>query len=109
WNVRTSAITLAAIPLSMIITALVFRWFGITINTMTLGGLAVAIGELVDDSIVDVENIYRRLKENRHRAQPVHPLKVIYQASAEVRNSIVYATLIVVLVIVPLFSLSGLE
>jgi CzcA family heavy metal efflux pump len=109
WNFRTSAITLAAIPLSMIITALVFRWFEITINTMTLGGLAVAIGELVDDSIVDVENIYRRLKENRLRAVPEHPLRVIYHASAEVRNSIVYATLIVVLVVVPLFSLSGLE
>ncbi|HUY35713.1 MAG TPA: efflux RND transporter permease subunit [Pirellulales bacterium] len=109
WNFRTSAITLAAIPLSMIITALVFRAFGLTINTMTLGGLAVAIGELVDDSIVDVENIYRRLKENRLRARPEHPLRVIYQASAEVRNSIVFATLIVVLVVVPLFSLSGLE
>lgn len=109
WNFRTSAITLAAIPLSMVITALVFRWFDITINTMTLGGLAVAVGELVDDSIVDIENIYRRLKENRQRPEPDHPLRVIYRASAEVRSSIVYATLIVVLVVVPLFSLAGLE
>lgn len=109
WNFRTSAITLTAIPLSMVVTALIFRWFGITINTMTLGGLAVAIGELVDDSIVDIENIYRRLKENRQKPQPDHPLRVIYHASAEVRNSIVYATLIVVLVVVPLFALSGLE
>ncbi len=109
WNLRTSAITLAAIPLSIIITVLVFRYFGVTINTMTLGGLAVAIGELVDDSIVDVENIYRRLKENRHKARPDHPLRVIYLASSEVRNSIVYATLIVVLVVLPLFSLAGLE
>lgn len=109
WNFRTSLITLTAIPLSVLITALVFRYFGISINTMTLGGLAVAIGELVDDSIVDIENIYRRLKENRHKANPESALKVIFLASAEVRNSIVYATLIVVLVVLPLFALAGLE
>ena len=109
WNLRTSAITLTAIPLSIIITVLVFHFWGISINTMTLGGLAVAIGELVDDSIVDIENIYRRLKENRQKPVPENPLKVIFEASAEVRNSIVYATLIVVLVVLPLFSLSGLE
>ena len=109
WNFRTSAITLTAIPLSIILTALVFHFFGLSINTMTLGGLAVAIGELVDDSIVDVENIYRRLKENRNKPQPDNPIKVIFLASAEVRNSIVYATLIVVLVVMPLFSLGGLE
>ena len=109
WNLRTSAITLVAIPLSIVITALVFRYFGVSINTMTLGGLAVAIGELVDDSIVDIENIYRRLKENRQKPQPDNPLTVIFQASSEVRNSIVYATLIVVLVVLPLFSLAGLE
>jgi CzcA family heavy metal efflux pump len=109
WNFRTSAITLTAIPLSILITALLFHYFGVSINTMTLGGLAVAIGELVDDSIVDIENIYRRLKENRQKPQPDNPLKVIFMASAEVRNSIVYATLIVVLVVFPLFSLGGLE
>jgi CzcA family heavy metal efflux pump len=109
WNFRTSATTLTAIPLSIIVTALVFHFWRISINTMTLGGLAVAIGELVDDSIVDVENIYRRLKENRGKPQPDSPLKVIFLASAEVRNSIVYATLIVVLVVLPLFSLGGLE
>ena len=109
WNFRTSAITLTAIPLSIIVTALVFHFFGLSINTMTLGGLAVAIGELVDDSIVDVENIYRRLKENRKKPRPDNPIKVIFLASAEVRNSIVYATLIVVLVVMPLFSLGGLE
>ena len=109
WNLRTSLITLTAIPLSIIITALAFSYFGISINTMTLGGLAVAIGELVDDSIVDIENIFRRLKENFHKPNPDNPLKVIFLASCEVRNSIVYATLIVVLVVFPLFSLAGLE
>lgn len=109
WNFRTSAITLTAIPLSLIATALTFRAFGVSINTMTLGGLAVAIGELVDDAIVDIENIYRRLKENRALPIPEPSLIVIFKASSEVRNSIVYATLIVLLVVIPLFSLSGLE
>ena len=109
WNFRTSLITLAAIPLSIILTALAFGYFDISINTMTLGGLAVAIGELVDDSIVDIENIFRRLKENRLKPKPDSPLRVIFLASCEVRNSIVYATLIVVLVVFPLFSLAGLE
>ncbi|MBY0230335.1 MAG: efflux RND transporter permease subunit, partial [Gemmataceae bacterium] len=108
-NLRTSFITLTAIPLSILITALVFNWFGITINTMTLGGIAVAIGELVDDAVVDIENIFRRLKENRHKAHPEPPLKVIFMASREVRNSIVYSTLIVCLVVLPLFALAGLE
>jgi CzcA family heavy metal efflux pump len=109
WNFRTSAITLTAMPLSILITALMFKWWGVSINTMTLGGLAVAIGELVDDSIVDIENIYRRLRENNLKEKPDNPLKVIFLASAEIRNSIVYATLIVVLVVFPLFSLAGLE
>ena len=108
-NVRTSVITLTAIPLSIIATLLIFRAFGVTVNTMTLGGIAVAVGELVDDAIVDVENIFRRLKENRLKPDPLPALRVIYLASAEVRNSIVYATLIVCLVVVPLFALSGLE
>ena len=109
WNLRTSLITLTAIPLSIIITALAFSYLGISINTMTLGGLAVALGELVDDSIVDIENIFRRLKENFHKPQPDNPIRVVFLASCEVRNSIVYATLIVVLVVCPLFSLAGLE
>ena len=108
-NLRTTIITLTAIPLSLVITALVFKWFGISINTLTLGGLAIAIGELVDDAIVDVENVFRRLKENRAAENPKPALQVVYQASSEVRNSIVYATVIVVLVFLPLFSLQGIE
>ncbi|MBC7965752.1 MAG: efflux RND transporter permease subunit [Fuerstia sp.] len=109
WNFRTSISSLTAMPISILLTVLIFRWFGISINTMTLGGIAVAIGDLVDDSIVDIENIYRRLKENRQKAVPEDAIKVIYDASCEVRNSIVYATLIVVLVVFPLFSMAGLE
>ena len=110
-NIRTSVSSLTSMPLSILLTFLVFRWFGISINTMTLGGIAVAIGDLVDDSIVDIENIYRRLKENRQlpAEQQRSPLEVIYDASCEVRNSIVYATLIVILVMFPLFSMGGLE
>jgi HME family heavy-metal exporter len=109
FNFRTTFITLTAIPLSIVMATLIFKTFGLSINTMTLGGLAVAIGELVDDAIVDVENIFRRLRENRHKPNPLHPLQVVYQASVEVRNSIVFSTMIVVLVFVPLFALSGME
>ena len=108
-NVRTTFITLTAIPLSILMTAIVFSVFGLSINTMTLGGLAVAIGELVDDAIVDVENIYRRLKENRSSENPKHPLLVVFRASIEIRNSIVFGTMIVILVFLPLFALSGME
>lgn len=108
-NFRTTFITLTAIPLSLVMTAVVFSIFGFSINTMTLGGLAVAIGELVDDAIVDVENIFRRLKENRQAAVPKHPLVIVYQASCEIRNSIVFGTIIVILVFIPLFALTGME
>ena len=108
-NFRTTAITLTAIPLSLVITAIVFKFFNISINTLTLGGLAIAIGELVDDAIVDVENVFRRLRENSHSPDPKPVLQVVYQASSEVRNSIVYATIIVILVFIPLFYLQGIE
>ena len=108
-NLRTTLITLTAIPLSVVVTGLVFRWLGMSINTMTLGGLAVAIGELVDDAIVDVENVFRRLRENRRLPQPRGALQVIYEASSEVRSSIVFSTILVVLVFIPLFALSGME
>lgn len=108
-NFRTTFITLTAIPLSIVITALVFRWFGLSINTMTLGGLAVAIGELVDDAIVDVENIFRRLRENRHSETPKPALRIVFEASSEIRNAIVFSTMIIVLVFIPLFALSGME
>ncbi len=108
-NLRTTFITLTAIPLSLVMTAVVFSVCGLSINTMTLGGLAVAIGELVDDAIVDVENIFRRLKENRHAAQRLPPLVVVFRASVEIRNSIVFGTIIVILVFLPLFALSGME
>jgi len=108
-SVRTTLISLVAIPLSLAVTALVFRWLDQSINVMTLGGLAIAIGELVDDAVVDVENILRRLKENRALDQPRSVMAVVQQASVEVRSGIVYATVIVVLVFVPLFALPGIE
>lgn len=114
-NFRTTFITLTAIPMSLVMTTLVFRWFSwlsgteLSINVMTLGGIAVAMGELVDDAIVDVENIFRRLKENNHRSQPEPAIRVVYEASKEIRSSILFGTLVVILVFLPLFALSGVE
>src|SRR6266850_2458218 len=101
-NVRTTAISLAAIPISLLITMMVFWLMGMTINTMTLGGLAIAVGELVDDAVVGVENIYRRLRQNRERAAPRPALRVIAEATVEVRSGIFYATVIMLLVFFPL-------
>lgn len=108
-NFRTTFITLTAIPLSIAVTAVVFRFAGVSINTMTLGGLAVAVGALVDDAIVDVENVFRRLRENRALGSPLPPLLVVYRASSEVRGPILVSTLLVILAYLPLFALTGME
>ncbi|MFN7340437.1 MAG: efflux RND transporter permease subunit, partial [Opitutia bacterium] len=108
-NLRTTAITLVAIPLSLVTTLGVFGLLGLGINTMTLGGLAVAIGELVDDAIVDVENVFRRLRENRQSAAPRPAADVVIAASREVRGSVVIATGLVVLAFLPLLALEGVE
>ncbi len=108
-NLRTTLISLTAIPVSLLATALVFHYFGLSINTMTLGGLAIAIGELVDDAVVGVENVLRRLKLNSALPEPRPVAEVIAKATLEVRSAIVYATVIIVLVFVPLFVLPGIE
>ena len=110
-NFRTTFISLVAIPLSLIFTVLVLYLLGATINTMTLGGLAIAIGVLVDDAIIGVENVFRRLRENRQKPQEHRKaaIDVIFEASCEVRRPILFATFIVIVVFVPLFALSGLE
>ena len=108
-NARTTLISLSAIPVSILAAAIVFHFAGLSINTMTLGGLAIAIGELVDDAVVDVENIFRRLRENRALAVPQPVFDVVVAASQEVRSGIVYATMIIILVFVPLFALTGIE
>ena len=104
-SARATGITVLAIPLSLVTAIIAMRLFGVTINTMTLGGMAIAVGALVDDAIIDVENVVRRLRENKGRAA----LEVIFDASREVRGSIVFATVIIVLVFLPLFLLTGIE
>ena len=110
-TVRTTVIALTAIPVSIFVTALVFKYFGLSINTMTLGGLAIAIGGLVDDAVVGVENVLRRLKEDRikHPEHRMNPVEIVARATMEVRSAILYATIIIVLVFVPLFALPGME
>ncbi len=107
FDVRTAAISCAAIPLSLLAAVTVLERLGASLNTMTLGGLAIAIGEVVDDAVIDVENILRRLRENRRRERPLPPLRVVYDASLEVRGAVVYATFAVVLVFVPVLTMSG--
>ncbi len=109
FNIRTSLITLTAIPLSLIIAVMALLWQGFTINIMTLAGLAISVGMVVDDGIIDVENIFRRLREYFQKPTEETPTQVVLRASNEIRSSIVFATLIIVLVFIPLFSLSGIE
>lgn len=109
FNLRITLITLTAIPLSLAITILCFDFFDLSVNAMTLGGFAVAIGMVVDDAIVDVENVFRRLRQNAQLPQPLPKITVIARASAEVRSSIFYATVLIILVFFPLLALSGLE
>ncbi len=115
-NLRTTFISLIALPVSLLVTALTFHWMGLSVNTMTLGGLAIAIGELVDDAVVGVENVLRRLREwraaapdDRAGARAAAMLKVVAEATIEVRAAILYSTLVIVLVFVPLFALPGIE
>ncbi len=108
-NVRITLITLTAIPLSLGIAILVFDLMRLSVNSMTLGGLAVAVGMVVDDAIVDVENVFRRLRENASLTHPLPKLEVIARASSEVRASILYATILIILVFLPLMALSGVE
>ena len=110
-NFRAAFITLLAIPISLLTAVLTMNWFGFTLNSMSLGGLAIAIGELVDDAIIDVENVVRRLRENslKPEAERLPVMDVIYRASSEIRGSVFFATVIVVLVFLPLFALSSVE
>src|SRR5205085_8816258 len=106
---RTAFISLTAIPLSLLTAIVLMDRFGITLNTITLGGLAIAIGEVVDDAIIDVENIFRRLQENQRAGNPRGAFTVILEASLEVRTAVVYATFIVALVFVPVLTLTGIQ
>jgi CzcA family heavy metal efflux pump len=108
-NWRTAIITLSAIPLSLLIGLLFMKAFGLGINTMTLGGLVVAIGSVVDDSIVDMENCYRGLRTNQAQGNPKHPFQVVYDTSVQVRLAVIFSTVIIVVVFAPIFSLTGVE
>eukprot|EP01029_Cantina_marsupialis_P008438 TRINITY_DN199_c1_g2_i2.p1 TRINITY_DN199_c1_g2~~TRINITY_DN199_c1_g2_i2.p1 ORF type:complete len:1015 (+),score=95.18 TRINITY_DN199_c1_g2_i2:4893-7937(+) len=110
-NYRTTVISLLAIPISLLVTIITLKFLGITINTMTLGGMAIAIGDLVDDAIIDVENVYKRLRQNHllPKEERENPIKVVYNASCEIRSSIINATFIIIAAFLPLFFLSGME
>jgi CzcA family heavy metal efflux pump len=110
-NYRTTMISLLAIPISLLVTVITLKFLGITINTMTLGGMAIAIGDLVDDAIIDVENVYKRLRQNHllPKEKRENPIKVVYDASCEIRSSIINATFIIIAAFLPLFFLSGME
>lgn len=108
-NWRTAVITLSAIPLSLLIGLTIMKAFGLGINTMTLGGLVVAIGSVVDDSIVDMENCYRGMRTNQAQGNPKHPFQVVYETSVEVRLAVIFSTVIIVVVFAPIFSLTGVE
>ena len=110
-SLRTTIISIVAIPLSLLGTVIVLYLLGMDINTMTLGGMCIAIGSLVDDAIIDVENVYKRLRENhaRPREQRLSTYRIVYEASSEIRSSIIHATLIIMVTFMPLFFLSGLE
>ncbi len=108
-NWRTAIISLSAIPLSMLMGLIVLNWTGQGINTMTLGGLAVAIGSVVDDAIVDMENVYRRLRENQLAGNPIPPLQVVFNGSIQVRVSVLFSTVIIAVVFAPIFALTGVE
>lgn len=108
-NWRTVIISLSAIPVSLLLGMMILNWTGQGINTMTLGGLVVAIGSVVDDAIVDMENVYRRLRENQIAGNPVPPLQVVFNGSVEVRVSVLFSTIIIAVVFAPIFALSGVE
>ncbi|WP_321282467.1 efflux RND transporter permease subunit [Marinifilum fragile] len=110
-NYRTTTISLLAIPISLLVTIITLKFLGITINTMTLGGMAIAIGDLVDDAIIDVENVYKHLRQNHllPKEERKKPLQVVYDASCEIRSSIINATFIIIAAFLPLFFLSGME
>jgi CzcA family heavy metal efflux pump len=106
---RTVVISLSALPVSMLLGMMILNWTGQGINTMTLGGLVVAIGSVVDDAIVDMENVYRRLRENQLAGNPISPFEVVFNGSVEVRVSVLFATIIIAVVFAPIFALSGVE
>ncbi|OKH50306.1 cation transporter [Calothrix sp. HK-06] len=108
-NWRTVVISLSALPVSLLLGMIILNWTGLGINTMTLGGLVVAIGSVVDDAIVDMENVYRRLRENQMSPHPKRPLQVVFDGSVEVRVSVLFSTVIIAVVFAPIFALTGVE